>query len=72
MKKKFKVEVECANCAAKMEEACKKIGGIKDISINFLTQKMAVDFVEGVKEEEILKNIEETCRKIERDFEFIG
>lgn len=47
--------MECANCAAKMEEACKKIEGIKDISINFLTQKMAVDFVEGVKQDEILK-----------------
>ena len=43
MKKTFKCEVDCANCAAKMEEAIKKIDGVKDASVSFMTQKMMIE-----------------------------
>lgn len=69
MIKKYNVEVDCANCAAKMEVACQKIQGIKNLSINFMTQKMTVEFEEGQDVSQLLKQIEKSCKKVERDFE---
>ena len=69
MMKKYLVEVDCANCAAKMEEACKKISGINAISIYFMAQKMTVDFAEGQNVDAVLDQIEKTCKKVERSFE---
>ncbi len=69
MIKKYNVEVDCANCAAKMEVACQKIRGIKNLSINFMTQKMTVEFEEGHDVSQLLKQIEKSCKKVERDFE---
>lgn len=69
MTKKYNVEVDCANCAAKMEAACRKIEGIDKISINFMTQKMTVEFADGQDVEALLKTIEKTCKKVDRDFE---
>lgn len=43
MKKKFKIEVDCANCAAKMEEAVKKVSGVTDATVSFMTQKLAIE-----------------------------
>ena len=43
MKKKFKVEVDCANCAAKMEDAIRKVEGVQSVSVNFMTQKMTIE-----------------------------
>jgi copper chaperone CopZ len=68
MKKIYKIEVDCAHCAAKCEDAAKKIAGVRDLSINFMTQKMTVDFAEGADEKKVLKDILKTCRKIERFF----
>ena len=47
MKKTYKIEVDCANCALKMEEAAKKVEGVQDATVSFMTQKMKVEFAEG-------------------------
>ena len=47
MKKTYKIEVDCANCANKMEEATKKVDGVKDANVNFMTQKLTIEFNEG-------------------------
>ena len=67
MKKIFKVEVDCAACALKIEEAIKKIEGVNSVSINFFSQKMIVDIDEDVIDE-TLKKIAKTAKKIEPDF----
>ena len=69
MIKKYNVEVDCANCAAKMETACSKLPGINSISIYFMAQKMTVDFADGADVDATLDQIEKTCKKVERSFE---
>lgn len=65
MKKKFKlVELDCANCAAKMENAIKKIPGVKDASVSFLTQRLVLD-AEDDRFEEILQKAVAECAKVE-------
>lgn len=67
MKKKFKLEdLDCANCAAKMEEAIKKINGVNDASVSFLAQKMTIDAVDE-KFDEIMKEVVAICAKVEPD-----
>lgn len=67
MKKKFDLlDLDCANCAAKMEAAIKKIDGVNDASVSFMTQKLIVD-VEDSRFEEILKQIVKACKKVEPD-----
>ena len=69
MKKTYKIDVDCANCANKMEQAAKDTPGVKDAVVNFMTLKMNVEFEEGqdVKagKQEVLKN----CKKVEDDCE---
>ena len=67
MKKVYKIEIDCANCAAKVEEAIKKIDGINSASLNFMTQKMILDLDES-REEELLKQVYKTAKKVEPDF----
>lgn len=67
MKKIYKIEIDCANCAAKVEEAIKKIDGINSASLNFMTQKMILDLDES-REEEILKQVYKTAKRVEPDF----
>ena len=67
MKKKFKCEIDCANCAAKVEEAIKKIDGVNDVKVNFMMQKFTLDAADD-RFDEILKEAIETGRKIEPDF----
>lgn len=69
MKKIYKIEVDCAHCAALCEAAAAKVEGVSELSINFMTQKMSVVFADGANEEKVLKAILKTCRKIERDFD---
>lgn len=69
MKKTYKIEVDCANCAAKMEDAVKKVEGIADASVNFMMLKMTVDFCEGADEKTVMKAALKACRKVERDCE---
>ena len=67
MKKKFKLEdLDCANCAAKMEEAIKKLDGVNDASVNFMMQKMTID-AEGSRFDEIMKAVVTVCAKVEPD-----
>ena len=67
MKKKFKCEIDCANCAAKVEEAAKKIDGVKSVRINFMTQKMTLE-ADDDRFDEILEEVVRTGRKVEPDF----
>ncbi len=69
MKKTYKIEVDCANCASKMETAAKKIEGVKDANVNFMTLKMKVEFDEGTHPETVMDNVFKACRKIEPDCE---
>lgn len=72
MKKKFNLEnLECAHCAAKMEEAIKKIDGVSDASVNFMMQKLTIEAEED-KFDEIVKQAKAACKKIEPDCEILG
>ena len=69
MKKKFKlVDLDCANCAAKMEGAIKKIDGVNTATVSFLAQKMTVDAVDD-RFDEIMQEIVKVCKKVEPDCE---
>ena len=69
MKKTYAIEVDCANCARKMEEAAGKLPGVASAAINFMTQKLSVEFAEGAEEKKVMKDIVKACRKIEPDCE---
>lgn len=69
MKKTYKIEVDCANCANKMEEAAKKTTGVKDAIVNFMTLKMHVEFEEGKMPNEVMPNVLKACRVVEDDCE---
>ncbi|MCR5237333.1 MAG: cation transporter [Lachnospiraceae bacterium] len=69
MKKSYKIEVDCANCAAKMEEAAKKTEGVKDAVVNFMALKMNVEFEEGSDPKEVMPRVLSTCKKVEDDCE---
>lgn len=69
MKKTYKIEVDCANCANLMEEATKKIAGIADATVNFMTQKMIVEFEEGQDAKAVMKDVLKACKKVEPDCE---
>ncbi|MCR5611970.1 MAG: heavy-metal-associated domain-containing protein [Clostridiales bacterium] len=72
MKKTFALEdLDCANCAAKMENGIKKLDGVKDASVSFITQKMTVEAEDGVDFDELMKKIVKTVRKIEPDCRII-
>ena len=67
MKKKFKLQdLDCANCAAKMEEAIKRIEGVADANVSFMTQKMTIEAEES-RFDEIMKEVVAVCRKGEPD-----
>ena len=69
MKKTYKIEVDCANCALKMEEATKKVDGIQDATVSFMTQKMKVEFAEGADEMAVMEVVKKACKKVESDCE---
>lgn len=69
MKKAYKIEVDCANCANLMEEAANKTNGVKNASVNFMIQKMTVEFEDGEKPENIMPNVLKNCKKVEDDCE---
>ena len=69
MKKSYKIDVDCANCAAKMEEASKKTEGVKDAVVNFMTLKMSVEFEDGADPKEVMPRVLENCKKVEDDCE---
>ena len=69
MKKTYKIEVDCANCALKMEEAAQKVPGVVKASVSFITQKMNVEFEEGADEKAVMKEVLKACKKVESDCE---
>lgn len=69
MKKTYKIDVDCANCANKMEEAAKKTSGVKDASVNFMTLKMIVEFDEGADAKAVMQDVLKSCKKVESDCE---
>lgn len=68
MQKKFKIEVDCANCAAKIETAVKALPGVENASVSFMTQKMLL-VADDARFDEILQQAVRTAKKIEPDFE---
>lgn len=67
MKKKFKLQdLDCANCAAKMEDAIKKIEGVSDANVSFMTQKMTIE-AEDSRFDDIMKEVTYVCKRIEPD-----
>lgn len=69
MKKTYKIEVDCANCANKMEEAAKKTAGVKNAAVNFMTLKMSVEFEEGAEPKAVMQEVLKNCKKVEDDCE---
>ena len=69
MKKTYKIEVDCANCANKMEQATKKTPGVANAVVNFMTQKMIVSFKDGSEPSDVMKEVVKACKKVEDDCE---
>ena len=69
MKKTYKIDVDCANCANKMEEAAKNTTGVKDATINFMTLKMIVEFEDGAEPASVIQDVLKNCKKVEDDCE---
>ena len=69
MKKTFDIEVDCANCANKMQDAAKKTNGVKDCIVNFMTLKMIVEFDDDVDYKEVMKDVLKNCKRVEDDCE---
>ena len=69
MKKTYKIEVDCANCAAKMEEVTKKVAGVADATVSFMTQKMKVEFTDGADVDAVMQQVLKNCKKVEDDCE---
>lgn len=69
MKKTYKIEVDCANCANLMEDAARKSSGVRTATVNFMTQKMIVDFDEGMEPASVMQNVVKACKKVDPDCE---
>ena len=69
MKKTYAIEVDCANCANLMEESANKTEGVASASVNFMMQKMSVEFTEGADEKKTMKAVLKACKKVEPDCE---
>ena len=69
MKKTYKIDVDCANCADKMEQAAQKTEGVKDAVVNFMALKMKVEFEEGADADAVMQEVLKNCRKVESDCE---
>lgn len=69
MKKTYKIDVECANCANLMEDAANKTSGVKNATVNFMTLKMIVEFDEGQEPKAVMEDVLKACKKVEPDCE---
>ena len=69
MKKTYKIEVDCANCTNLMEDAARKTAGVAAATVNFMTQKMIVEFAEGADQKATMKAVLKACKKVEPDCE---
>ena len=69
MKKTYKIDVDCANCANKMETAANKTDGVKNAVVNFMTLKMSVEFEDGANHNDVMRQVLKNCKKVESDCE---
>lgn len=69
MTKTYNIEVDCAACAQKMEDAANTVEGVTKATVSFMTQKMKVDFNEGADDKKVMKNVLKACKKVEDDCE---
>ena len=69
MPKTYKIDVDCANCANKMEEAAKKTNGVAEATVNFMTLKMQVEFEEGADCKSVMQEVLKNCKKVEDECE---
>ncbi len=69
MKRTYKINVDCANCANKMEIAANKVEGVNAAAVNFMALKMIVEFEEGANEVKVMKQVRKVCRKVDDDAE---
>ena len=69
MKKSYKIDVDCANCANKMEVAANKTDGVKEATVNFMTLKMKVEFEEDADPQTVMEEVLKNCKKVEDDCE---
>lgn len=69
MKKTYKIEVDCANCANLMEDAARKTKGVENAVVNFMTQKIIVEFAEGEEPKAVMEQVLAACKKVEPDCE---
>lgn len=69
MKKTYKIDVDCANCANKMEDAAKNTVGVKDAVVNFMTLKMNVEFEDGQDVKAVMQEVRRNCKRVEDDCE---
>jgi len=67
MKKTYQIEVDCANCANLMENAAKKTDGVRNAVVNFMTQKMIVEFEDGQEPKAVMQAVLKACKKVEPD-----
>ena len=69
MKKTYKIEVDCANCAQKMEDAANTVAGVANATVSFMTQKMKVEFADDSDEKAVMENVVKACKRVEDDCE---
>lgn len=69
MKKTYKIDVDCANCANKMEAAAQKTPGVKNATVNFMTLKMNVEFEDGADPKAVMQEVRKNCKRVEDDCE---
>lgn len=69
MKKTYKIEVDCANCANLMEDTTRKVAGVETAVVNFMTQKMTVEFTDGHDPKAVMADVLKACKKVEPDCE---
>ena len=72
MKKTYKIDVDCANCANKMEQAAQKTPGVKNATVNFMTLKMSVEFEDGQDVKAVMQQVRANCKRVEDDCEVFG
>lgn len=72
MKRSYKLkDLDCANCALKMENEIKKINGIKNATVSFMTQRMMIETEDGIETDDIMKKVSDVCKKVEPDCKII-
>ena len=69
MKKTYRIEVDCANCANLMEDAARRTAGVRGATVNFMTQKLIVEFAEGSEPRAVMQSVLAACKKVEPDCE---